>query len=621
MRKAVRIDAQGLAPLLQLNERHRLSLQEQLRRRLINALSAGAIAPGSRLPSSRSLAEALTVSRNTISLAYQRLIADGHLEARERSGVYAPVFPAGPHAADPGSAPGSALGHTVIATQPRFSPPGADDFQWPPDWQSYRFPFIEGRFDRSLFPIAEWREASKLALAAAEVEAWSLDNGEADDEMLIEEIRTKLLPRRGIAAARDEILITVGEQQALFLASELFAGPGVTAGVETPGLPQMRALLTRRGAKLAPLAVDESGLVINADLDRCSLLHVSPSRQRPTAVTLASDRREALMARVREREIIVIEDDFECEMNYLSDASPALRSMPGGEQVVYVASLSKVLAPGVRLGFMVADPPVIAAARRLRDLTTRRPSPNNQRAAAFFLALGHYDSMVRRLSAICEERLMALRDALNHYRPLSIDVAPVRGGTCYWVRGPDGLQVDALVEAARARGVLIEPAGVYFNSPDEARGVFRLGVTSLPAARIREGVAQLSEALRDLGGAQSEPALHPLSGEEASARLTGARLLYKTVYGDPCTITLHPDGRMTGRAGYANEDRDEGRWWMEGDIWQRQWNSWAYGEAAGFRVAIDGERLSWLNEAGERVDGAVLISDETDANSGANDAR
>ena len=577
----------------------------------MRALAIGAVPPGARLPSSRKLADALKVSRNTVMLAYQRLIADGHIEARERSGVYAPDAPAGPRAIDRATPVEDDRAKSQSAVIPPFAPARSDRYQSPPDWQSYRYPFIEGRYDKSLFPIAEWREASRLALAAAEVEDWSLDHGEADDEMLVEEIRTKLLPRRGIAANRDEVLITVGEQQALFLACELLAGPGVTAGVEDPGLPEMRALLKRRGATIAALPIDSNGLVIDGQLDGCGLVYVSPSRQRPTAVTLGAARREALMRRIVQNAALVIEDDFECELSFLGDAPPALRSMSGGERVIYVASLAKVLAPGVRLGFMVAEAPIIAAARRLRDLTTRRPSPNNQRAAAFFLALGHYDSMVRRLSAIMEERLIALRDALNHYRPLSIDIAPVQGGTCYWVRGPADVQVDALMEAARARGVLIEPAASYFQHPAHAGNAFRLGVTSLPAARIRHGVAELSAAIRELGEAPQEEDLKPLPGEAVKAALSGVSLLYKTVYGEPCTIEIHADGRMSGRAGYANEDRDEGRWWMEGDLWRRQWNRWAYNEAAGFRVALNGERLSWLNEAGERVDGAVLTKSAT----------
>jgi GntR family transcriptional regulator/MocR family aminotransferase len=610
LRRQKKLRAESLSPLLSFDPDSTLSLQEQLRRSLVRALSVGAVSPGVRLPSSRKLAARLGVSRNTVMLAYQRLIADGHLEARERSGVYAPDAQAGPRAVDPLRSSSGFVEGVEPGVAPPFPPIDSARYRIPPDWQSYRHPFIEGRYDRSLFPIAEWREASRLALAAAEVEDWSLDNGEADDEMLIEEIRTKLLPRRGVAARRDEVLITVGEQQALFLASEILAGPGVVAGVENPGLPEMRELLMRRGAEIRGLAIDEAGLIVSEALRNCGLIYLSPSRQRPTGVTLPSSRRAALMAQVRETGAFVIEDDFECELNYFGDAPRALRSMPGGERVVYVASLAKVLAPGVRLGFMVADAPIIAAARRLRDLTTRRPSPNNQRAAAYFLALGHYESMVRRLAAIGEERLIALRDALNHYRPLSIDVAPVQGGTSYWVRGPADLQVEALLEAARARGVLIEPAWPYFLEPSEAGSVFRLGVTSLPAGRIRTGIAELSAAIRALKAVPLEAQPQPLSGDAVLSALSGARLLYNTVYGDPCVIDLHPDGRMSGRAGYANEDRDEGRWWMDGDVWRRQWSRWAYGEAAGFLVSLEGDRLSWLNSEGRRVDGAILTRPE-----------
>lgn len=583
-----------------------MSLQEQVRSGIIRAIHTETVRPGIRLPSSRKLADRLGLSRNTVMLAYQRLISEGHIEARERSGVFVPATAIVPRVIAPvvddagfeERGPGLAMAGGVI------EPP---TFNCPPDWQRYRYPFIEGRYDRSLFPTVEWREASRLALAASEVEEWSLDNGETDDDALIDEIRTKLLPRRGITARRDELLITVGEQQALFLATELFAAPGVTAGVENPGLPEIRTLLKRRGAALQPLAVDDEGVVIDDTVTRCDMVHVSPSRQRPTAVTLSRARREALMDRVRKHNLVVIEDDFECEMNYLRDSEPALRSMPGGESVIYVASLSKVLAPGVRLGFMVAPAPVIAAARRLRDLTTRRASPNNQRAAAFFLSLGHYDSMLRRMLTVCEERRIALRDALNHYRPLSIAIAPAKGGTSYWVKGPDGLNAADLVEAARSRGVLIEPADAYFLDRTQGRNMFRLGVTSLPAARIRDGVAELSEAIKDLSGGQDMATSEPLTGPAVRAALSGASLLYKTVYGEPCTIELHPDGTLSGWAGYAREDRDSGRWWIDGNVWYRKWNRWAYGEAAGFLVVIEGERLTWLNAEGQRVDGAVLM--------------
>ncbi|WP_417490522.1 PLP-dependent aminotransferase family protein [Maricaulis sp.] len=598
------------APLFRVDPGLSLSLQEQIRRRVMEAIAADLFPAGRKLPSSRKLATVLGVSRNTVFLAYQQLIAEGHLEARQRSGIYvaeatAPdrrmSLIAGREGVDDGAEATRFL---------RGVRPPTLGYKCPPDWQKYRFPFIEGRYDKTLFPIAEWRESSRLALAVNEVEDWSIDNGEVDDPALIEEIRTKLLPRRGIRARSDELLITVGEQQAFFLVAQLFANSEARIALEEPGLPDLRELFGMYGARLHHQPVDDEGLVVDERLRGNDIVYVSPSRQRPTGVTMSMQRREALLAEAAKQDFLILEDDFECEMNYLGDAVPALRSLDEHGRVIYVASLSKVLAPGVRLGFMVAPAAVINEARRLRDLTTRRPSPNNQRAAAFFLSLGHYDAMLRRLRQVSEERLIALRDALNHYRPSSIAIAPVEGGTTYWVRGPENLDASTLVQAAEARGILIEPAEAWFALPDRPKNMFRLGVTGLPVSEIRPGIKALSEVMRELdqaGHAQPSPVRSDwLSEPELRAQMSEATLLYNTVYGEPCTIELNADGSMSGRAGYGGEDQDSGRWWIENDKWYRQWRNWAFGEALGFHIRIAGDRLSWLDDEGRVVDSAVL---------------
>ena len=601
----------SIAPLLRVDPQSALSLQAQLRTRIIEALNKGALAYGAKLPSSRSLARELNVGRNTVFLAYQQLIAEGHLVARERSGVFVaerPVIVLGGFGVVAGR--DNTKSTSVANTKMLPRQPSADLHRFPPDWQKYRYPFIEGRYDHSLFPVAEWREASRLALGVREVETWSTDNGDVDDEALIDEIRTKLLPRRGISAGADEILITAGEQQALSLIAELFAGPSTTVGIEEPGLREMRELLHLRGSKIRPMEVDDEGIA-PTDTAELNLVYTTPSRQRPTGVTMSLARRKALLKAAHLNDFLIIEDDFECELNYLHDSLPAMYGIDGGERVIYAASLSKVLAPGLRLGFLAGPPDVIAAARRLRDLTTRRPSPNNQRTAAFFLSLGHYDAMLARLSRVFEERLIALRDALNHYRPLSIVIPPVAGGTAYWVTGPKGLDVDRLVSEAQAQGILIEPAKQFFANPSEKRSMFRLGVTSLPVEKIRPGIELLSNLIRKLASDENEAAKPKrqkwLSGDKLSETMSGATLLYKTVYGEPCTIDLLPDGSMHGRAGFANEDRDQGNWWIDGDLWGRRWNSWAYGEAASFHVAIAGDTLHWLNKEGEQVDSALIV--------------
>ena len=610
---------QSIAHLFRLDGKSNTSLQAQLRARIVETINSGVLPAGLKLPSSRKLAGQLGIARNTVSLAYQELIASGHLHSRERSGVYvadgrrAAIIPAvaGPKPRREQSA--------VMRKAPDRVIPG-EGLRYQADWRELPFPFIEGLYDRTLFPIAEWREASRMALAVNEVESWSTDTGEADDELLVEQFRQKILTRRGIAAAADEILVTVGEQQALHLIFELLCGADSTVGLEDPGEPDIRSLVHERGAGVRYFPVGDTGVDISSGLDGIDLFYVSPSRQRPTGVTMPDSQRAALLAEARAHDALIVEDDFECELGFLADAPPSLKSGDSDGRVVYVASLSKVLSPGLRLGFLVGPADFIRAARRLRNLTTRKPSPITQRTAGIFLSLGHYDAMLRKHFGIYERRLIALRDALNHYRPLSIAIPPVTGGTSYWVRGPENLDAEKLRVAAQNSGVLIEPATPYFADGQGRSNMFRLGVTSLDEGQIRPGIEALSREMLKLVDAPEGDGAAPSPAEDTRAALpaaeleplfSGQRLNYRTVYGEPCIIELFADGSMQGRAGYAQEERDEGRWWIEGGHWCRQWDEWAYGETGRFRVARAGNRIFWLDDDGRTIDEAVIAPSPT----------
>ncbi len=588
-----------------------LGLQRQIRQQLIDAIMGGAFAPGRRLPSSRQLARQLGVARNTVVLACEQLIAEGHLTARERSGLYVndeivKGLALAQRVVNPSSDDASGLDWSA-----RIKAPAAVAAGWrcPPDWQKFPFPFVEGRFDRSLYPIVEWREATRLALGVRQVHEWSTDTGDADDPKLVQEICGKVLPRRGIKARPDQVLLTGGAQEALHLVTELLVERGTRVGVEEPGNVAMLQLLKRRGALLSHLSVDENGLIAGSDLDDCEILYVTPSHQRPTAATLSMPRRAELLGEARTRDSVIIEDDFECETNYLDDAYPALRSLPGGERVIYVADLSRALAPGLRLGFIVASPEIVAEARALRALTSRQPPLSVQRTAALFFSLGHYDKTMLRLGRIFRERMIALRDALNHYLPQSIAIAPVRGGTTFWVRGPEGLDARDLARSSETRGVLIEPVSHYYASAAAPANVFRMSVTGIQATKIRQGVATLAELIREMSaGKWLDPRKSKWLGpRELRKLIPGATFLYKTVYGEPCTIELQRNGQMIGRAGYANEDHDTGRWWIEDGLWCRQWQNWAYGEVSKYRTRIEGDRIQWFNAQGRLIDSAIFV--------------
>ncbi len=599
----------AIADDLQVDFNSQVGLQRQIRQKLVEGIFAGRFRAGQRLPSSRTLARQLGVSRNTVVLAYQELIAEGHIVPRARSGLFLNETL--------NKAQSSLIGAGGIA---RLTEPmdwtrrlgqvtrTASVQRYPRDWQAYSYAFIEGCADQSLFPRDEWRDTSRVVLGRKQVEQWSLDSGDSDDPILLEQIRSKILPRRGIAAGLDEILITAGTEPALHLLVELLVTSSSVVGVEEPGHIAMRQLIARRHARIVPQPVDEDGIAVDRRLDDIDFLYVTPSHQRPTAVTMSMARRQALLQKAMEQDSLIIEDDVDSATNYLDDAPPAIRSLPGGaERVIYVADFSSILAPAVRLGFIVAAPPIIAAARELRGLLTRPPPLSNQRTVGLMLSLGHYDVAMLRLGRIFKERLFALREALNHYLQSYIAIAPARGGTTYWIRGPEGIDAGELAREAALRGILIEPVADYFVEANPQRNLFRMGVTGLPAERVRSGVAALADILRDIASRRQPRRISPTSSwlteEEITPSMSGAKLASKTVYGHPYSIELLPDGRMRGSAGYSDEDRDEGRWWVSSERWYRQWQSWAYGEPAGYFVQIVGDRILLFNEQRQLVDG------------------
>jgi GntR family transcriptional regulator/MocR family aminotransferase len=595
--------------LIYLDPESKLNLQSQIRQKLVDGIISGTFPTGGRLPSSRKLAEQLGVARNTVVLAYEQLIEEGFLESRERSGIFVSK---NVHEGRVGfHGPSTARAETDTRWTQRFRNAAGKkpSFQWPGDWQQHPFPFIDGQFDASLYPTAQWREASRMALGARIVREGSVTEGDADDPALIEEIRTKMLPRRGINAGPNEILITLGEQNALYLLTQILCDAETHVVVEEPGNPKMRNLLMLRQASIIHQPVDENGMVINSRLDAAHLIYVTPSHQVPTAVTMATQRRGALLKQARELDQLIIEDDFEHESNFLGQPHAALRSMDADNRVIYISALPKVLAPGLRIGFIVAAPELIREARKLRQMVIGRPSLLNQRTAALFLSLGHYDAFMSRLHQEMNQRWAALRDALNHYRANLITM-PNQGGTVFWVQCPEHIDVSILAMEAAKRGILIEPDKHYYAGSRTSKNCFRMGVTSIPVERIREGVKHLRELMWELSSGEAEflneddPGF--LQGDKLERTMRGSTWIYKTVYGDPTTIELHPDGTMTGRAGHANEEQDEGRWWVEGDLWCRQWNDWAYGEESRYFISRQGQHLKIYNTDKRLVDSAII---------------
>jgi len=235
-----------------------------------------------------------------------------------------------------------------------------------------------------------------------------------------------------------------------------------------------------------------------AGLAGADLVFCTPSHQYPTTVTMPLARRKALLAAAGLHDFVVVEDDYEFETNYMGTPLPALKSFDEGGRVIHVGSLSKSLMPGLRLGFLVADQRLIAELRALRRLMLRHPPGNNQRAAALFMANGHYDVLVRRIHRVYRDRWQAMAAALEAHLP-GWASAPGFGGSSYWLTGPEGFDSERLMARALDEGVLIEPGTPFYIDPEEGRRRLRLGFSSIPAERIGEGVRRIRRAIDGMG--------------------------------------------------------------------------------------------------------------------------
>jgi len=479
--------------LFQLSSDSDVSLQRQLRKALAAAILDGRIPLGRPLPSSRELARQLGIARNTVVLSYQHLVENGYLLARARSGYFVnPEMLQGRQEAR--------RNHDTPASidwQSRLKryPSRQRNIEKPTDWGSYRYPFIYGQPDPELFPTADWRECCRELQSVAEVKSAAQDRFDADDPLLVEQIQNRVLPRRGVWADRDEILITLGAQHALYLLAELLLDRSSRVGVEDPGYPDVRNIFSMRGAEVVPLAVDREGVLPGPQMDRCDLAYVTPSHHVPSTATLPEHRRHELLERAAREDFLLLEDDYESETNFIGASTPALKSLDHEDRVIYVGGLSKTLAPGLRVGFMVGPKALIREARALRRLMVRHPPSNNQRIVALFLSMGYHDSHVLRLNKVLRERWQLMSEALSRHLPNSFHT-PTFGGTSYWVKGDPELDSNGLAVLARQHSLLLEPGGVYFADAHGPRNFFRLGYSSIKTARVEPGIELLASLIR-----------------------------------------------------------------------------------------------------------------------------
>ena len=348
-----------------------------------------------------------------------------------------------------------------------------------------------------LFDRSNWRLCALQALGSKDYDALTSDYFDRDDPKLIEFILRHTLPRRGITADPDEVLVTMGAQNALWLSANVLLNQRRTAALENPCYPSLRDILTQSRCQIASVDVDSLGLPpdkLHAEVD---VVFTTPSHQCPTATTMPLDRRQALLKRASDNDFLIVEDDYEFEMSFLKPPSPALKSLDREGRVIYIGSFSKSLFPGLRLGYLVGSKNFIREARALRSTVLRHPPGHLQRTAAYFLSLGHYDALIRRMGKAFHDRRHAMEVAFQE-NGLTVAGQGAFGGSSFWMRAPEGVDTKEVAARLLAKGVLIEPGRAFFITEEAPQNYYRLAYSSLSVSKISDGVKLVADEIRQI---------------------------------------------------------------------------------------------------------------------------
>ncbi|MGW3497934.1 MocR-like pyridoxine biosynthesis transcription factor PdxR [Streptomyces sp. NPDC001020] len=464
-------------------------LASRIYRQLRDAIVDGRLRPGERLPPTREFARRLAVSRNTVSVAYDRLAAEGFVVARVGAGTFVGTEPVTPPVARPrsrleASPPGRGVQARAIwqaVTPATAGPPSAYDFR-------------VGTPDPGLFPLGTWRR-----LVAGELRASALRTSAGYAEAaghvgLREAVARYIGVSRSVRARAEDVLITQGAQQALDLIGRVVIEPGDVVAVEEPGYPAARLLFRSQGARVVTVPVDDEGLVVSALPATARLVYVTPSHQFPLGLRMSPARRAALLAWASRHGAVIVEDDYDSEFRYGDRPLEPLQSLDRTGRVIYVGTFSKTLLPMLRLGFLIAPASLRTALCSARQLTDWHGEHVGQAALARFIDSGELSRHVRRATRVYAERRDHIEVALRTDFADWLDTVPSAAGLHLATRlKPDAaVDIDAVRDRARASGVAVESLAVYCTEDRPPQPGLVLGYGAIATADITDGLRLLA---------------------------------------------------------------------------------------------------------------------------------
>jgi GntR family transcriptional regulator / MocR family aminotransferase len=460
--------SQPIELLLSVTRNGAQTLGAQIEGQLRRAIREGALKAGTRVPSTRDLARQLDISRRVVVDAYAQLAAEGYLVLRQG---------ARPKVSE------SAVRDAAAPPEPARAAP-------PP-----RFDFRPRAPDVSSFPRTAWLRSLRAALAV--ITTAELGYGDPRGVPGLRSALADYLGRvRGVVADPARVVVTSGYSQGQGIVCRVLAAQGARRiAFENPSHAEQRRIAARAGLEVVPVAVDQAGICVEA-LERADVdaVVLTPAHQHPTGAVLASDRRTAVLAWLRARGAVAIEDDYDAEYRYDRAAVGALQGLQP-DRIVYAGSASKTLAPALRLGWLVVPPRLLEAVTDEKDLADCGTARIEQHAFADFLARGELDRHLRRMRTSYRRRRDLLVQALADAFP-EATVRGIAAGLHATVQLPDDYDEQAILRQARRRRIDLTTMRDFWAQPGGGPPTLLLGYARIPQHAIPTAVAELAEAAR-----------------------------------------------------------------------------------------------------------------------------
>src|SRR5690349_3981830 len=490
MRRAASV----IIPVIALDRRSAKPLHKQLYEGFCAAIVDRHLRVGQRIPSSRSLASELRVSRMPVITAYSQLLAEGYFEARSGSGTFVSsslpdqgVAPKRESDISPVARSGRRRVSSRSALLPSYKPA-----PWINKWGA----FIVGQQAFEHFPFRVW--SSLINRHVRNVRINSLHYG---DPMGSEEFRTViaayLRTSRSVNCEAKQVMIVNGSQQALELSARVLLDPGDKVWIEEPSYWLARHVFTMAGCRLVPVPVDAEGLRTSAGVQRsrkARAVFVTPSHQFPLGVAMSASRRLQLLDWAHSSDSWIIEDDYDNEYRYETMPVASLQGLDRHSRVIYIGTFSKTLFPSLRLGYIVVPPDLVDRFVAVRHAMDVYPQHLYQAVLRDFIAEGHFARHIRRTRLLYSERRNALVDAIRREFGPSVDVLGAEAGMHLVATLPKGLRDRPIAKAAADQGLWLWPLSPsYLESPRQG---FILGFGSTPPEQIPKAIKRLREVIQ-----------------------------------------------------------------------------------------------------------------------------